>query len=73
MNSMKKLVIIIMLALGTHAFGQEQANEAGAEQDRASMAVDATATQWSFQLAYQSMPDYHDDIKREYPGCLVFD
>ena len=32
------------------------------EQNRESMAVDATAAQWSFQLAYQWMPDYHDDI-----------
>jgi hypothetical protein len=27
-----------------------------------SMAMDATATQWSFQGAYQWMPDYYDDI-----------
>ena len=33
-----------------------------AEQDRESMAMDATATQWSFQTAYQLMPNYHDDI-----------
>ncbi len=26
------------------------------------MAMDATATQWSFQFAYQSMPDYHQDM-----------
>lgn len=32
------------------------------EQSRESMAVDATATQWSFQLAYQAMPDYYDDL-----------
>jgi hypothetical protein len=25
------------------------------------MAMDATATQWSFQFAYQSMPDYYQD------------
>jgi hypothetical protein len=31
-------------------------------QSRESMAVDATATQWSFQFAYQFMPDYHNDI-----------
>ena len=30
-------------------------------QSRDSQAMDATATQWSFQLAYQWMPDYHDD------------
>jgi hypothetical protein len=32
------------------------------EQSRESQAMDATATQWSFQAAYQSMPDYYDDI-----------
>jgi hypothetical protein len=32
-----------------------------AEQDAESKALDSTATQWSFQLAYQKMPDYHDD------------
>lgn len=37
-------------------FGQEE------EQSRESQAMDATATQWSFQLAYQLMPDYHDDM-----------
>jgi hypothetical protein len=30
-------------------------------QDRASQAMDATATQWSFQLAYQYMPDHYSD------------
>jgi len=32
-----------------------------AEQDAESKALDSTATQWSFQAAYQWMPDYHDD------------
>ena len=32
-----------------------------AEQDDVSKALDSTATQWSLQLAYQVMPDYHDD------------
>ena len=31
------------------------------EQSRESMAVDATASQWSFQLAYEGFFDYHDD------------
>jgi len=31
------------------------------EQDDISKAIDSTATQWSFQLAYQTMLDYHDD------------
>jgi len=30
-------------------------------QDAETKALDSTATQWSFQLAYQWMPDYHDD------------
>jgi hypothetical protein len=34
----------------------------GEGQDRETMALDSTATQWSFQLAYQVMPDYHNDI-----------
>jgi hypothetical protein len=29
--------------------------------DRETKALDSTATQWSFQGAYQTMPDYHDD------------
>jgi hypothetical protein len=31
------------------------------EQDDESKALDSTATQWSFQFAYQWMPDYHTD------------
>ncbi len=31
-------------------------------QNSTSQAMDATATQWSFQMAYQFMPDYYDDI-----------
>jgi len=36
--------------------------DGGGGQDRETMALDSTATQWSFQFAYQVMPDYHDDI-----------
>lgn len=50
------LMILIMIPL----FAQE--DEAANEQSRESAAMDATATQWSFQLAYQSMPDYHSDL-----------
>ena len=35
---------------------------ARAEQDDVSKALDSTATQWSFQFAYQTMPDYKSDI-----------
>ena len=37
------------------------AGNAAAQQSRESMANDATATQWSFQLAYQGMLDYNQD------------
>lgn len=33
-----------------------------AAQDAETRALDSTATQWSFQLAHQWMPDYHDDV-----------
>ena len=72
---MKKLIIVPILILTLVAgYAQEKAkdedksqeseteNAGGAEQDRASKAMDATATQWSFQLAYQSMPDYFNDV-----------
>ena len=37
-----------------------------AEQDAVSKALDSTATQWSFQFAYQMMPDYYtDDVNGE--------
>ena len=33
-----------------------------AEDDAETKALDSTATQWSFQFAYQANPDYHNDI-----------
>lgn len=33
--------------------------QAQEEQDDVSKAMDSTATQWSYQFAYQNMPDYH--------------
>jgi hypothetical protein len=35
---------------------------ADAAADRETKALDSTATQWSFQGAYQWMPDYYDDV-----------
>jgi hypothetical protein len=32
------------------------------ESDAETKALDSTATQWSFQLAYQTMPDYNNDL-----------
>jgi hypothetical protein len=40
---------------------ENQADEIS-DADRETMAIDSTATQWSFQFAYQWMPSYHDDI-----------
>jgi len=40
---------------------QEAEAAATAAQDAETRALDSTATQWSFQFAYQTMPDYYDD------------
>ena len=67
------MILFLMLGVGLQAQEvesaevqktEEEANDdQGGEdaQSRDSQAMDATATQWSFQLAYQWMPDYHDD------------
>ena len=54
------LILLLVLASSFHCSAQEE--KSGGVQDRESMALDSTATQWSFQLAYQTMPDYYDDI-----------
>ncbi len=74
---MKKVLLgLITLFSATVLFGQTEtdttattssstaASAAAVDdgQSRASQAMDATATQWSFQFAYQSMPDYHTDL-----------
>ena len=48
------LSILFILVIATSLLAQKQSRE--------SMAMDATASQWSFQGAYQWMPDYYDDI-----------
>jgi heme/copper-type cytochrome/quinol oxidase subunit 2 len=57
---MKKQIVLFTMAVIFSMSGFSQDDEGG--QDRESMAMDATATQWSFQFAYQSMPDYHKDM-----------
>ena len=60
---MRKLTIVIIFFLTSiNLFAQEEGEASEEGQSRESMAMDATATQWSFQFAYQSMPDYHNDI-----------
>ncbi len=54
---MRKLLLITFISFAILAVGQGDE----AEQSRESQAMDATATQWSFQLAYQTMPDYYSD------------
>jgi hypothetical protein len=57
---MRKLLIIVFGFFTIGAFAQDE--ESADAQSRESAAMDATATQWSFQLAYQLMPDYHNDL-----------
>ncbi len=54
---MKRGVFIIAILVSLNSFAQEESEG----QSRESMAMDATATQWSFQFAYQAMPDYFND------------
>lgn len=50
------LLAVVALCLPSRSiFAQEQ------EQSRESAALDNTAAQWSFQFAYQAMPDYRQD------------
>jgi hypothetical protein len=53
------LSLTVMLVMFTPAGLTAQEEEGG--QDRETMAIDSTATQWSFQFAYQTMPRYHQD------------
>ncbi len=67
---MKKITLIFFTLVSFAVFGQEE--EAG-EQSRESMAMDATATQWSFQFAYQWMPQYYTDMVNGKPRPLGLD
>lgn len=73
---MKKYVLISFFLLGLAiGFAQEEPGQSsesqeentGEQQSAASKAMDATAKQWSFQFAYQSMPDYYDDLVNGVP------
>ncbi len=67
---MKKLTLII-LAIGISLALYSQDEEEG--QSRESAAMDATATQWSYQVAYQLMPDYYDDLVNGEPRAPGLD
>ena len=58
---MKKVTLLILASVVTISL-YAQDEDAQAAQDRETAAMDATATQWSFQLAYQFMPQYHNDL-----------
>ena len=61
-RSVHSIAFVFFLAL-TSAPVSSRAQQAGGEgQDDVSKAMDSTATQWSYQFAYQAMPDYHDDL-----------
>jgi hypothetical protein len=47
-------IVVALVALPHSVYAQEQ--------DAETKALDSTATQWSFQLAYQVTPDYFSDI-----------
>jgi hypothetical protein len=67
---MKNLVAVLVFLFSLTVFAQEEGETSAEEQEVTSKeeqnadskALDATATQWSFQLAYQDMPDYYDDL-----------
>lgn len=68
---MKKLFFLIFI-VGVFSLTLYSQEEESA-QSRESMAVDATATQWSFQLAYQWMPQYYTDMVNGNPRPLGLD
>ncbi len=59
---MKYICIVLLSYFSICTFAQDSADSDKPVQDDAAKALDATATQWSFQLAYQTMPDYYNDI-----------
>ncbi len=55
----KSIFLIAALVLASTSFAEEAA---APTQDRESMAMDSTASQWSFQTAYQTMSYYEDTL-----------
>ena len=58
---MKKNILTLIAFLSVFVFFGQEETQLDDSQSRESQAMDATATQWSFQLAYQLMPDYYSD------------
>ncbi len=59
---MKYICIVLLSFFSLTVLAQDTDESEESQVDDAAKALDATATQWSFQLAYQSMPDYYDDL-----------
>lgn len=64
---MKHLLLVVFVFFSLTIYAQDDNNEGSNEgqsagQDDTTKALDATATQWSFQFAYQSMPNYYSDV-----------
>jgi hypothetical protein len=60
---MRKLLFVLALILMAMPLMAQDTGEGDKPaQDDTSKALDATATQWSFQFAYQSMPNYYSDL-----------
>ena len=71
-RTIRKFLVVVVLCISIQGSAVAQDKEAKTTEgntgsgeisleNRETMALDSTATQWSFQLAYQVMPDYHDD------------
>jgi len=58
---MKKIVLLITIGTCSIILNAQEETTAIESQSRESQAMDATATQWSFQFAYQWMPQYYTD------------
>lgn len=61
-RSLCLLAGILLVFAAVPALGQDEEETSEGGQDRESMALDSTATQWSYQGAWQVMPNYYDDI-----------
>jgi hypothetical protein len=67
MNVKRQLIAVaslLVVLMNTPGIAQESQSADGGSEDlesALSKALDSTATQWSFQFAYQVMPDYHQD------------
>jgi hypothetical protein len=67
MKTWPRIIAVFLIAVLVVWSSGARAEDNGGGQDAESKAMDATATQWSFQLAYQAMPNYYDDIVNGQP------